>query len=71
MRAISKELFKIKNSIDPTIRISALSNFQQCEREKLFSIPKPDFYPVYFSWSVLKFEELLRNNQVKEAIKKT
>lgn len=69
VRAISKELFKTKNSIDPTIHISPLSNFQQCEKEKLFSIPKSDFYPSHFSQSILKFEELLKNEQVKEAIK--
>ena len=68
-RAISKELFKTKNSIDPTIHISPLSNFQQCDREKLFPIPESDFYPSHFSWAVLRFEELLINEQVKEAIK--
>lgn len=67
--AISKELFKTKNSIDPTITISPLSNFQQCKREKLFSIPNSDFYPGHFSRSILKFEELLRDEHVKEAIK--
>ena len=68
-RAISKKLLKTKNSIDPTIRIRPLDNFQQCEREKLFSIPKSDFYPGYFSRVILNFEELLRNEQVKEVIK--
>ena len=68
-RAISKELFKTKNLIDPTIHISPLSNFQQCDREKLFPIPESDFYPGHFSRAILRFEELLRNEQVKEAIK--
>ena len=63
-----KELFKTKNLNDPTINISPLSNFQQCDREKLFSIPESDFYPGYFSRDILIFEELLRNEQVKEAI---
>lgn len=67
-RAISKELFKTKNLIDPTIHISPLSNFQQCDREKLFPIPESDFYPGHFSRAILKFEELLRNERVKEAI---
>ena len=67
-RAISKELFKTKNLNDPTINISPLSNFQQCDREKLFSIPESDFYPGHFSRDILIFEELLRNEQVKEAI---
>ena len=68
-RAISKELFKTKNLIDPTIHISPLSNFQQCDREKLFPIPESDFYPGHFSRAILRFEELLRNKRVKEAIK--
>ena len=67
-RAISKELFKTKNLIDPTIHISPLSNFQQCDREKLFPIPESDFYPGHFSRAILRFEELLRNERVKEAI---
>jgi len=67
-RAISKELFKTKNLIDPTIHISPLSNFQQCDREKLFPIPESDFYPGHFSQAVLRFEKLLRNERVKEAI---
>jgi hypothetical protein len=68
-RAISKELFKTKDLINPTIHISFLSNFQQCDRKKLFPIPKSDFYPGHFSRVILRFEELLRNEQVKEAIK--
>lgn len=68
-RSISRKLFKTKNLIDPTIHISPLSNFQQCDREKLFPIPESDFYPGHFSRAVLRFEELLRNGQVKEAIK--
>ena len=68
-RAISKELFKTKNLVDPTIHISHLSNFQQCDREKLFSISESDFYPGHFSRAILRFEELLRNEQIKEAIK--
>ena len=67
-RAISKELFKTKNLIDPTIHISPLSNFQQCDREKLFPIPESDFYPGHFSRAILRFEKLLRNERVKEAI---
>ena len=68
-RSISRKLFKTKNLIDPTIHISPLSNFQQCDREKLFPIPDSDFYPGHFSRAILIFEELLRNEQVKEAIK--
>jgi len=68
-RSISRKLFKTKNLIDPTIHISPLSNFQQCDREKLFPIPESDFYPGHFSRTVLRFEELLRNGQVIEAIK--
>ena len=69
-RAISKELFKINNLIDPTIHISPLSNFQQCDREKLFLIPESDFHPGYFSRTILRFEELLKNDeQVERAIK--
>lgn len=56
MSTISKELLKTKNSIDPNIHIRPLGNFQQCEREKLFSIPKSDFYPVHFNWVTLNFE---------------
>ena len=67
-RAISKELFKTKNLIDPTIHISPLSNFQQCDREKLFPIPESDFYPGHFSRAILRFEKLLKNERVKEAI---
>lgn len=66
--AISKELFNTKNLADPTIHISPLSNFQQCDREKLFPIPESDFYTGHFSRAILRFEELLRNEQVKEAI---
>ena len=68
-RSISTELFKTKNSIHPTIHISPLTNFQECDREKLFPIPESDFYPGHFSRAILRFEELLRNEQVKEAIK--
>ena len=68
-RSISIKLFKTKNLIDPTIHISPLSNFQQCDREKLFPIPESDFSPGHFSRAILRFEELLRNEQVKEAIK--
>ena len=67
-RSISKELFKTNNLIDPTIHISPLSNFQECDREKLFPIPESEFYPGYFSRAILRFEELLENQQVKEAI---
>ena len=67
-RAISKELFKTTHLIDPTIRISPLINFQQCDREKLFSIPESVFYPGHFSRAILRFEELLKNKRVKEAI---
>ena len=68
-KAISEQLFKTKNSIDPMIAIYPLSNFQQCERKKLFLIRNSEFYPSHFSHSVLKFEELLKNELVKEAIK--
>jgi len=33
------------------------------------SIPESDFYSGHFSSVILKFEELLRNEQIKEAIK--
>jgi hypothetical protein len=46
-----------------------LNDFQQCQRKNLFSIPKSDFYPGYFSWVTVKFEELLKDEQVKEIIK--
>lgn len=69
-RAVSKELFKINNFVDPTtVHITYLSNFQQCDREKLFSIPESEFYPGHFSKDILKFDELLRTEQIKEAIK--
>lgn len=68
-KAVSKELFKINNFVDPNIHISHLSNFQQCDREKLFSIPESEFYPGHFSRDILKFDELLRTAQIKEAIK--
>lgn len=68
-RAISKELSETKNLIDPTIQISSLSNFQQCDRKNLFSIRESEFYPGYFSMTILKFQELLKNQQIKEAIK--
>lgn len=68
-KQISKELFKTQNSIDPSIHISPLNNFQQCEREKLFSIHSSDFYPGYFSQTLLRFEELLNTEEIKEAIK--
>ena len=69
-RAISKELFETKNLTHPTIHINInpLSNFKQCDREKLFPIPESDFYPGHFSWAIVRFEELLRNERVKEAI---
>lgn len=67
-KAISKALFKTEQSVDSTIKINYLSNFQRCQREKLFSIPNSNFYPGYFSQIVLQFEELLQNDQVQEAI---
>jgi hypothetical protein len=66
-KTISKEL--CKTLIDLTIHINPLSNFQQCDREKLFSIPESDFYRGHFSRVILRFEELLRDEQIKEAIK--
>ena len=68
-KAISKKLFKTNKFIDPAINITPLSHFQRCNRERLFSIPESGFYPGHFSKTVLKFDELLRNEQVKEAIK--
>ena len=68
-RAISKELFKTEDLINTTISISPLSNFQQCDRKKLFSIPESDFYPGHFSRTILRFEELLRNKQIQETLK--
>lgn len=68
-RTISEELFKTNNLTEPTIHISPLRNFQQCDKEKLFSIPESDFYPGHFSRVILSFEELLKNEQIKEAIK--
>lgn len=69
-RAISKKLFKTNKFIDPTIKITPLSHFQRCNREKLFSIPESGFYPGHLSKTILKFDELLRNEQIKEAIKR-
>ena len=68
-KAISEKLFKTNKFIDPSINITPLSNFQRCDRERLSSIPESVFYPGHFSKTVLKFEELLENDQVKEAIK--
>lgn len=68
-KRISKELFNIEDSIAPTISVSHLSHFKQCARVKLFSITESDFYPGYFSRTLLRFEELLKNEQIKEAIK--
>ncbi len=70
-KSISKELFKTKNTIDSTIQIHPLRQFQKCQREKLFPISKSNFYPGYFSWITMKTIELLETNQVKESIKKT
>lgn len=67
-KAISKDLFKTKQSVDSTIKINYLNNFQRCQREKLFSIPNSNFYPGHFSQIVLQFEELLQNDLIKEAI---
>ena len=67
-KAISKDLFKTNQSVDSTLKIHYFSNFQRCQREKLFSIPNSDFYPGYSSQIVLQFEELLQNDQVQEAI---
>ena len=49
--------------------ISSLSDFQQCKREKLVSIPNSDYYPGYFSKSILEFEELLKDERVIQKIK--
>jgi len=65
-KAISQEL--AERLIDPTIYISPSSNFQQCDREKLFTIPESDFYPGHFNRVIRVFEELLRNELIKEAI---
>jgi len=70
-KAVSKELFYTKNTIDPTIKIHFFSQFERCQRERLFSIPNSDFYPGYFSLISLKFVDLLKTDQVKEAIKET
>jgi len=66
-KAISQEL--AERLIDPTIYISPSSNFQQCDREKLSSIPKSEFWPGYFSMIILRFEKFLINEQIQEAIK--
>jgi hypothetical protein len=70
-KSISNELFNTKNTIDPTIQVRPLSQFQRCQREKLFSIPESVFYPGYFSWITVKLIYLLETDQVKEAIQKT
>jgi hypothetical protein len=70
-KSISNELFNTKNTIDSTIQVRPLSQFQRCQREKLFSIPKSVFYPGYFSWITVKLIYLLETDQVKEAIQKT
>jgi hypothetical protein len=70
-KAVSKKLFYTKNTIDPTIKIHFFSQFERCQRERLFSIPNSDFYPGYFSLISLKFVDLLKTDQVKEAIKET
>ena len=69
-REISKKLFKTNNSIAPNININSLNGFERCNRKHSFSIPKSDFYPGHFSKIVLKFDELLSDEQIKEAIKK-
>ena len=68
-KTISKKLFKTNKFIDPTIKIRPLSHFQRCDRERLLSIPESDFSPGHFSKTVLKFDELLSDEQVKETIK--
>ena len=67
-RKIAKELFNADNLIDRNIDITPLSDSQRCNREKLFSIPESRFYPGHFSKTLLKFEELLKNEEVREAI---
>lgn len=69
-KAISKSLFKNEESIDPRINIRPLNDFQQCQREKLFLISNSNFYPGHLSRIVVQFQELLKNDRVKEAIKK-
>lgn len=69
-KAISKDLFATKQSIDSTINIYSLSNFQQCQRKKVLIIPNSKFYPGHFSRVVIQFKELLKTDQVQEAIEK-
>ena len=80
VRAITKELFKTYNSIDatinplvvdPVIDIRPLNNSQKCDKEALFSIPESgfDFYPGYFCLDIIRFDELLEDEKIKEAIK--
>ena len=68
-KAISEELFKTNKVIDPAINITPLINFQRCNRKRLFSVPEAGLYPGHFNKTVLKFDELLENEQVKEAIR--
>ena len=68
--------FSAQSSVaDPLVSSGAPNNLLPREgvvqfraMEKLFSIPESDFYPGHFSRDILIFEELLRNEQVKEAI---
>jgi len=62
-------LFNTKNSIDPNLHVEVSSSFQQCKRENLFRIPGSEFDPGHFSLTVLRFQKLLENEQVQEAIK--
>ncbi|MDX5585573.1 MAG: hypothetical protein QNK20_11800 [Aureibaculum sp.] len=70
-KSVSKKLFNKTDRIDPAIQIRPLSQFQRCQREELFTIPNSSFYPGYFSWITVKLIDLLKTDQVKEAIKKT
>jgi len=68
-KALSKELFNTKNSIDPNLHLEVSSSFQQCKRENLFRITGSEFDPGHFSLTVLKFKKLLKNKQIQELIK--
>lgn len=68
-KALSQKLFRTKNIVDPTIDVRPIDHFQSCKREELLSVPESSFYPGHFSLPIVRFEELLKNEEVKEAIK--
>jgi hypothetical protein len=67
--SMSNELFKTKNKIHQTVRIQPLTDFQRCQRKDLFWIPNSNYYPGYFARITVQFLDLVKNDQVQEAIK--